>query len=121
MGASAADLPGLGSSFALSLVSLAIVCLLAYLALRWFSRRGVGRSEGPVRVLARCPLEPRRAVYLLRVAGRCFLVGVGEGPMSLLAEIDPAAVTSEIGVGTPVEPGLRFAEMLFRFRGRAKS
>jgi hypothetical protein len=55
------------------------------------------------------------------VAGRCFLVGVGDGPMSLLAEIDPAAVTSEIGVGTPVQPGLRFAEMLSRFRGRAKS
>jgi flagellar biosynthetic protein FliO len=105
----------------LSLVSLAVVCLLAYVALRWFSRRGVGRSEGPVRVLARCSLEPRRAVYLLQVAGRCFLVGVGDGPMSLLAEIDPAAVTSEMGAGAPVPGGLRFAEMLSRFRGKAKS
>jgi len=121
MGASATDLPGLGSSFALSLLSLAVVCLLAYGALRWFSRRGVGRSEGSVRVLARCSLEPRRAVYLLQVAGRCFLVGVGDGPMSLLAEIDPAAVTSEIGGGAPAQGGLRFAEVLSRFRGRAKS
>jgi flagellar protein FliO/FliZ len=121
MGAPAADLPGLGSSFALSLVSLAVVCLLAYVALRWFSRRGGGQSQGPVRVLGRCPLEPRRAVYLLQVAGRCFLVGVGDGPMSLLAEIDPAAVTSETAAGTSVEHGLRFAEMLSRFRGRAKS
>ena len=121
MGASATDLPGLGSSFALSLASLAVVCLVAYGALRWFARRGVGRSEGPVRVLARCSLEPRRAVYLLQVAGRCFLVGVGDGPMSLLAEIDPAAVTSEIGAGAPAQGGLRFAEMLSRFRGRAKS
>jgi len=48
-------------------------------SLRWFSRRGAGRSEGQVRILARCPLEPRRAVYLLQVAGRCFLVGVGDG------------------------------------------
>lgn len=122
MGASAADLPGLGNSFALSLVSLAVVCLLAYLVLRWFSRRGVGgRSEGPVRVLARCSLEPRRAVYLLQVAGRCFLVGVGDGPMSLLAEIDPAAVRSELGAGAPVQAGLRFAEVLSRFSGRPKS
>ncbi len=105
----------------MSLVSLAVVCLLAYVALRWFSRRGAGRSEGPVRVLARCSLEPRRAVYLLRVAGRCFLVGVGDGPMSLLAEIDPAAVTSEIGAGAPVQGSFRFAEMLSRFRGKAKS
>ena len=121
MGASATDLPGLGSSFALSLVSLAVVCLLAYGVLRWFSRRGAGRSEGPVRVLARCALEPRRAVYLLHVAGRCFLVGVGDGPMSLLAEIDPAAVRDEIGAGAPVQSGLRFADVLSRFRGRTKS
>jgi flagellar biogenesis protein FliO len=121
MGASAADLPGLGSSFALSLVSLAVVCLAAYGALRWFSRRGVGRSEGPVRVLSRCSLEPRRAVYLLQVAGRCFLVGVGDGPMSLLAEIDPSTVSSETGAGAPVQGGLRFAEVLSRLRGRPKS
>jgi flagellar protein FliO/FliZ len=121
MGASATDLPGLGSSFALSLVSLAVVCVVAYVVLRWLSRRGVGRSEGPVRVVARCSLEPRRAVYLLQVAGRCFLVGVGDGPMALLAEIDPAAVASEIGDVAPAQGSLRFAEVLSRFRGRAKS
>ncbi|MGA7742027.1 MAG: flagellar biosynthetic protein FliO [Polyangia bacterium] len=121
MGASAADLPGLGSSFALSLVSLALVCLLAYLSLRWFSRRGAGRGEGPVRVLARCSLEPRRVVYLLQVAGRCFLVGVGDGPMSLLAEIDAAAVECETAAEAPAQAGLRFADVLSRFRGRPKS
>jgi len=120
MGASAADLPGLGASFALSLLSLAVVCLLAYVALRWLARRGAGRSDGPVRVLARCSLEPRRAVYLVQVAGRCFLVGVGDGPMSLLAEIDPAAVKDQVGVAAPVAGGLRFADVLSRFRGRAK-
>ena len=97
-----------------------VLHLLAYVALRWFSRRGAGRSEGPVRILARCPLEPRRAVYLLQVAGRCFLVGVGDGPMSLLAEIDPTAVKTEAGVGAPAQSGLRFAEVLSRFRGRSK-
>jgi flagellar protein FliO/FliZ len=120
MGASAADLPGLGGSFALSLASLAIVCLLAYGALRWLSHRGIGRSDGPVQVLARCTLEPRRAVYLLQVAGRCFLVGVGDGPMSLIAEIDPATVKSEIGRAAPESAGVRFAEVLARFRGRTK-
>jgi hypothetical protein len=40
--------------------------------------------------------------------------------MSLLAEIDPAAVTSEAGVGAPAQTGLRFAEVLSRFRGRSK-
>ena len=88
MGAQATELPGLGGSLLLSFASLGVVCLVAYVFLRWLSGRGVGRAAGPLRVLARCPLEPRRSVYLIETAGRCFLVGVGEGPMSLLAEVD---------------------------------
>jgi flagellar biogenesis protein FliO len=120
MGASAGDLPGLGGSLALSLLSLAMVCLSAYVVLRWLSRRGVGRAEGPVRVLARCSLEPRRVVYLVQAGGRCFLVGVGDGPMAMLAELDPAAVKSE--GNDPVSPsaGSRFAELLARIRTREK-
>ena len=82
-------LPTLGwGSVAMSLASLGVVCVLAYLALRWLAGRGVGRAMGAVKILARCPLEPRRSVYLIETAGRCFLVGVGDGPMSLLAEVD---------------------------------
>jgi flagellar biosynthetic protein FliO len=91
-GASSAELPSLGGSIALSFLSLGLVCLLAYVALRWLARRGVGRSEGPLQVIARCPLEPRRSVYVVQAAGRCFLLGVGDGPMALLAELDPAVV-----------------------------
>lgn len=121
MGASAGDLPGLGGSLALSLVSLGVVCLLAYVSMRWLSRRGVGRGEGPVRVLARCPLEPRRAVYLIEAGGRCFLVGVGDGPMSMLAEIDPASVSGQVRETESGGAGTRFAELLARFRTREKS
>jgi flagellar biosynthetic protein FliO len=118
MGASAGDLPGLGGSLALSLVSLGVVCLLAYLSMRWLSRRGVGHAKGPVRVVARCPLEPRRAVYLLEAGGRCFLVGVGDGPMSMLAEIDPATVKNDI---PDTARGMRFSDVLARIRTREKS
>ena len=58
---SSGSLPGLGGSLAVSLVSLGVVCLLAYVALKLLSRRGVGRPNGPIKVLARCPLEPHRA------------------------------------------------------------
>jgi flagellar biosynthetic protein FliO len=91
-GAPGAELPSLGGSIALSFVSLGLVCLLAYVALKWLARRGVGRSEGPLQVVARCSLEPRRSVYVVQAGGRCFLVGVGDGPMALLAELDPVAV-----------------------------
>jgi flagellar biosynthetic protein FliO len=92
MSPQAAELPGVGASLATSLVSLGVVCLLAWLLLRWLAKRGggfAGGGAGPIRVLARCPLEPRRSLYLVEVAGRGFLVGVGEGgAMTTLGEVD---------------------------------
>jgi flagellar biosynthetic protein FliO len=110
-----AELPSLGGSIALSFVSLGLVCLLSYLALRWLSGRGVGRPDGPLRVLARCPLEPRRSVYLIETAGRCFLVGVGDGPMALLAEVDRAKVSDSVPASAP-----SFADVLTRVLARPR-
>jgi flagellar biosynthetic protein FliO len=110
MGASGSDLPGFGGSLALSLLSLGLVCLVAYVMLRWLARRGGGRSDACIRVLGRCYLEPRRSVYVLEVGGRCFLVGVGEGPMSLLAEIDRAVLPP--ASGSEARSGSSFAEVL---------
>src|SRR5436305_15342893 len=117
MGGSATELPGLGGSIALSFVSLALVCLAAYVLLRWLSRRGVGRGRGPLEILARCPLEPRRSVYLIRAAGRCFLVGVGDGPMALLAEVDAAEVSADLTAAAAALPEGGFAAVLARALG----
>jgi flagellar biosynthetic protein FliO len=114
-----AELPGLGGSLAVSLVSLGIVCLVAYVSLRLLARRGVGRGSGPIKVLARCPLEPRRAVYLIEAAGRFFLVGVGDGPMTVLAELGAAEVTAALPAGG--EPGRSFGDVLSRVLGRGRA
>jgi flagellar biosynthetic protein FliO len=116
----AAELPGIGGSLAVSLVSLGLVCLLAYVSLRFLARRGVGRSSGPIRVLARCPLEPRRAVYLIEAAGRCFLVGVGDGPMAVLAELEAAAVERAAAAPPAPQGGAAFSEVLARVLGRRR-
>lgn len=100
----------------MSLVSLGVVCLVAYVSLRFLGRRGLGRASGPIKVLARCPLEPRRALYLVETAGRCFLVGVGDGPMTMLAEVGAAEVNAALP--KPIEAGGRFAEVLGRVLGR---
>jgi flagellar biosynthetic protein FliO len=106
----AAQVPGIGwQSLALSFVSLGAVCLVAYFALRLLAGRGVGKASGAIRVVARCPLEPRRSLYVIEAAGRCFLVGVGEGPMALLAELDAAALPREVASASP-----RFADVLAR-------
>lgn len=116
-GGAPAELPSLGGSIALSFVSLGLVCLLAWLALRWLSRRGVGRSGGPLQVVARCTLEPRRSVYVIEAAGRCFLVGVGEGPMALLAELDPATVKAAAASAPEPLAGAAFGAVLARVMG----
>jgi flagellar biosynthetic protein FliO len=117
-GASTAELPSLGGSIALSFVSLGVVCLLAYVALRWLSRRGIGRNDGPLQVVARCSLEPRRAAYIVKAAGRCFLIGVGDGPMALLAELDADAV--DAARPAAAVPAGGFAEALARVLGTGR-
>jgi flagellar biosynthetic protein FliO len=92
----AAQLPGIGwESFALSLLSLGAVCLVAWFALKLLAGKGIGKGTGAIRVLARCPLEPRRSVYVIEAAGKCLLVGVGDGPMTVLAELDRDALPKE--------------------------
>jgi flagellar biosynthetic protein FliO len=115
----AAALPTLGwGSLALSFASLGLVCVLAFVALRFLAGRGVGRAAGAVRVLARCPLEPRRSVYLIETAGRCFLVGVGDGPMALLAEVDADKVEATKAVAPAAGARATFSEVLARVLAR---
>jgi flagellar biosynthetic protein FliO len=115
MGDSAAQIPGIGwESLTLSFASLGVVCLVAWGTLRLLAGRGIGKASGAIRVVARCPLEPRRSVFVIETAGRCFLVGVGDGPMALLAELDADKVKVLVGSGSP----LSFGDVLARALGR---
>jgi flagellar biosynthetic protein FliO len=114
MGDSVAQIPGIGwESLALSFASLGVVCVLAWGTLRLLAGRGIGKASGAIRVVARCPLEPRRSVFVIETAGRCFLVGVGDGPMALLAELEADKLPK-----APETTGLRFADVLTRLLGR---
>jgi flagellar biosynthetic protein FliO len=111
------QVPGVGwESLALSFVSLGAVCVVAWLALRLLAGRGVGKGLGAIRVVARCPLEPRRSLYVVEVAGRSFLVGVGDGPMAMLAELDASALPR-----APVAAPPRFADVLAKVLGRPRA
>lgn len=102
---------GFGAELARVTLALLLVCALAALLLRLLRGRAFG-TAGPMRVLARLSLEPRRTLYLVEVAGRCLLVGVGDGPMAVLAEVDRAQL-GEVGLagsaGTDGEGGWRAA------------
>jgi flagellar biosynthetic protein FliO len=114
-----ADLPSYGGSLALTFVSLAFVCLLAWVVLRLIARKGVGRGEGGLRVVARCPLEPRRSVYVVEAGSRCFLIGVGDGSMSLIAELDGATLSSPSQGSAESRQSTKFSEVLSRAMGRS--
>lgn len=109
------ELPGLGPSLGLSLLSLGLVCVLAWVVLRLLARRGVGRGRQMIEVRARCPLDAKRSLYVVEVAGRCFLIGAGDGSPSLLAELDRASLLEDAaGAPSKVPGGASFAEVLGR-------
>jgi flagellar biogenesis protein FliO len=80
---------GLGGALPRVAIALALVSALAA-GLLWLLRRPRGDGAGPLRVVASLPLEPRRTIYVVEAAGRFLLVGVGDGPMAVLGEIDAA-------------------------------
>jgi flagellar biogenesis protein FliO len=84
------------SAFLSTTASLIVVCALAVLALKALARRQ-RRGTGPLKIVARLQVEARRSVCVIEAGGRCFLVGMGDGPMALLAELDPAALKEAEG------------------------
>src|SRR5437870_269695 len=80
------ELGALGST----LVSLLLVCVLAVGALRALGPRS--GAAGGLQLLAQLPLAGRRTLYVVGAGSRAFLVGVGDGPMTMLAELGPEEV-----------------------------
>lgn len=71
-----------------SLLVLVLVCVAAWVALRLVARWLEGRrAGGGVTVVARVPLEPRRALYVVEAGGRRLLIGSSEGGVSLVTEL----------------------------------
>ena len=81
---------GFGAALFKMVAALVVVCVVAYLALR-LARRTLNVEStrvGGMRVVERCPLSARQSLCVVEVAGRYFLIGVTEGAVSRLAELD---------------------------------
>lgn len=74
------------------LAALVVVCVVAILLLRYgapyLSLRGRGPKQSPFELLARFSLEHRRALYLMRIEGKRYVLGASEGGITKLAELD---------------------------------
>ena len=74
---------------------LAAVILLAYVAVRHWVPRLTGMKNlgsGPIQVLARTPLEPKKSLYLLKVGPEVLLVGTSENHLHFLKALEPETV-----------------------------
>ena len=71
-----------------TLVTLVAVIALAVLVLVGARRFGLGRPLGPMELIGRLPLEGRRAVYLVRVIDRVFVLGASEAGLEKIAELE---------------------------------
>ncbi len=90
-----------------TLVTLVAVIALAVLVLVGARRFGLGRASGPLEVIGRLPLDARRAVYLVRVLDRVFVLGASEAGLEKIAELDGNQLP-------PEQPQLTFQQALAR-------
>jgi flagellar protein FliO/FliZ len=108
---------GYGEMLVGSLLVLGLVCLVAWLVVRIGTRRLWNpRGGGVLEVVARVPLEPRRSLYVVEVAGKTLLVGTSEMGLSVLSELDAERVRSDLARPSPRS----FADALRSILGRGK-
>src|SRR5688500_1269096 len=101
---------GYGEMLVGSLLVLALVCVAAWLIVRFGTRRLWGpRGSGVLDVVARVPLEPRRSLYVVEVGGKTLLVGTSEMGLTVLSELDAERIRADLGARPPVRS---FAEAI---------
>lgn len=89
-----------GSSLLLMLVQtflvLAFVCGLAYVVVRLLPRSaGIASQNSMLKIVDRVPVDQRRSILVVNVAGQWLLVGSSEGGVNLICELDPETAQSE--------------------------
>jgi flagellar protein FliO/FliZ len=97
---------GYGAALLRMVISLALVCGVAWLALKWGAKRlaaPTGASADRMRVIARLPIEPRRSVVVVRVGQRTLVLGSSEAGLETLAELSPGEADALVGQATSAQ------------------
>ncbi|SRR5581483_1922075 len=107
------------------LLALGGVLVLAYVILRIGLPRMFGMrtySGGPIQILARYPLEPKKALYLVKTGTQVFLIGTSESQVQFLTAID-AENAAEVLRDAQIEEAPRkdFRQLLSRFQKGGQS
>jgi flagellar biogenesis protein FliO len=75
-----------------TLITLLAVVALSIVLLSALRRVGVGKLGGPLELLARLPLEGRRAVYLVRAGETVYVLAASENALAKLGEMPSSLV-----------------------------
>lgn len=95
-----------------TLVTLLAVVVLSVLLLSALRRVGVGKLGGPLELVARLPLEGRRAVYLVRAGETVYVLAASESALAKLGELPRSELPATVSAEPP-----SFAEVLKRAVG----
>jgi flagellar biosynthetic protein FliO len=103
------------SLFKLIFVLLGIL-VLAYFVLRFALPRMLGvdnTGSGPISLVARYSLEPRKSLYVVQVGKEFFLVGTSETNIQFLTSLDPGKLEPALSQPQSRLPGeSEFARLL---------
>lgn len=84
-------------------VTLAAVCLLAYITLRHGLPKLTGIQTTPeqmLKVVARFPLENQKTLYIVEVTGKHLLLGVTQERIELISELESSSVVAALESAT---------------------
>lgn len=98
-------------------LTLILVCGIAFVVLYFARRAGVARAFGGAELIGQLPLEPRRAIYLVRLGSKVLVIGASEAGLSKLGEVEATEVPT--GKATPRSFGDVLARALTRKSGTA--
>jgi flagellar biosynthetic protein FliO len=92
------------------------ILILAFFVLRFAIPRFFGVDNfrtGPIKVVARYSLEPRKSLYIVQVGTEFFLVGTSETNVQFLTSLDAGKVESALAQSNLKTPeGSEFARLL---------
>jgi flagellar protein FliO/FliZ len=93
------------------ILSLGFVAVVLFFAARLAKKRGLGQGNGVIEVVARQRMGRTSTVNVIRVADVVLVVGATEEQVTLLAEVDGAAVEQSLRERrAPVRVGAHTAE-----------
>lgn len=113
---------GLGWALLRTVLVLGAVIALAYLTLNVGLRRLLGIRATPsgrslVTVLERVPLDPKRALFVVKAANEVLLIGGSETSLELITRLDAAEV-EKLRAETGSPPALKLSPFLQKLLGR---